>query len=105
MRIVSKQRNSARRMVLRSMAAAGLVALAPALAGCGSTFSQMPVIGVPEGMPRAPETAPSTPSIAGPRARGDKPMTAAERAKMEAELVAKGAQAAEERRQQIQRPE
>jgi len=51
--------------------------------------SQMPVVGLPEGMPRAPEVAPATPPVGARQAeRAGQPMTTAERARLEAELTA-----------------
>lgn len=72
------------------------------LGGCGSTMSQMPGIGVPPEVPRAPEYAPATPPV-GLQApsRPDKPMSAAERAKLEAELTAARTHAAERKRKEI----
>lgn len=106
MRIVSKQRLLAGFTTLRRVSALVLLGAALPLSGCGSSVSQLPGVGLPEGMPRAPENPPAIPPV-GER-RGDrtgKPMTAAERAKLEAELAAARTQAAEEKRQEIQRPD
>jgi hypothetical protein len=104
MQIVSNRKTAPRLPVRVRRARAVLLGLAFALAGCGSTVSQLPVVGLPEGMPPAPESAPATPPVGVSRGeRTGKPLTAEERAKLESELAAARTGAAANRRKQIQR--
>lgn len=94
---------------LRRIAGAAVVLAAFALAGCGSTVSRMPLIGLPDGLPAAPETAPETPSVAGRTGEeGRAPprrMTPEERQRLEADLRRAGTQGPDERRRRIHRPD
>jgi hypothetical protein len=82
-----------------------LVALAAAcgLQGCGSTIGSMPLIGTPANSPAAPEVTPEYPAVGVRPEPSLKAMTPQERAKLEAELVAARTQAAQEKRDQINR--
>ncbi len=104
MQIVSAQRFPARRGGWRRTGPAVLCAASLLLSACGSTVSQLPGVGLPEGAPAAPASAPETPPVGVARGqRTGKPMTAAERAKLEAELAAARTRAADQRREQIRR--
>lgn len=73
------------------------------LAGCGSTVGGMPVVGEPEQARTAPRVAAPIPNVYRATAsRTGQPMSAQERAKVEAELVNARDHAAETRRRQIQ---
>jgi hypothetical protein len=85
--------------------AAAALAAAVLLSGCGSTLATMPLIGEPAKTPPAPAVRPDYPNIGvKPSDRPDKPMTAAERQKVEAELNAARTQGADEKRKQINQP-
>lgn len=82
-------------------AALGLALLA---AGCGGTVARMPLVGEPAHIPPAPEVQPAYPPVGvSTSTRTGKPMTAAERAKVEASIARDRAQAAAERRKKIQK--
>lgn len=76
---------------------AALVIAAGTVAGCSSILSEMPqqVGGLPAGVPERPATPPSYPAVNDvPQARADRPMTDAERRKVQADLDAARAAAA-----------
>jgi hypothetical protein len=77
------------------------------LSGCGGSLGRMPLIGEPAGTPPPPDVRPEYPSVGSPRggSRDGRPMSAAERAKLEAELGAARTGAAEERRKKITEPD
>jgi hypothetical protein len=89
----------------RAAVAAGLalaLAAAGGLSACGSTFGGMPLIGEPEETPPAPAHRAAFPNVLeSGSTRTTKPMTAEERAKLEADLVAARTNAAQEMRQRI----
>jgi hypothetical protein len=65
------------------------LALAGGMAGCTSFVSDLPVVGEPAHIPKAPEAPPAFPAVHDmPPARDTKPLTAEERKKLEAELAA-----------------
>lgn len=85
---------------VRTVLPLGLLML---LCGCGSMISSLPVVGEPATAPAHPAEAPATPSLyARPDPQTDKALSAEERAKLEAELVAARTNAATLKRQEIQ---
>jgi len=84
-------------------ATAIVLASAGMLAGCGSFIGGLPVVGEPAGTPRAPAVQPDFPSVGvKPSQPAEKPMTAAERQKVETDLKAASTLAADEKRAMIQ---
>lgn len=83
------------------------VFLAFAVSGCGGYISQLPVVG-PGTIPPPPDVRPEYPSVSTKRVVDAKPMTAAERAaerlKLEAELVAARTGSVAQRRLSISQP-
>lgn len=106
MRIVSILQSPGRFTVnggLRVLAV--LVVCGLTLGGCAAAFRDKPLIGEPaEAVRTAPAARPPYPSVGVTPESTTKPMTAQERAKLEAELVDRRAKAADERRKQIQQP-
>jgi hypothetical protein len=96
LRTQPSSRRSGRRLALLAAAAGCLIGLS----GCGSMFAALPGIGEAPETPARPATMPPTPSVFR-SADQDKPMSAAERQKMEAELIAARERAAVQRREQI----
>jgi hypothetical protein len=94
-----------RRRPVKSVAVAAVVGgLALAMTGCGATVGRLPGVGEPTHVPAAQGVQPEYPSVAGPaNPRQGKPMTAAERAKVEASIARDRAKAAAERRKKIQK--
>lgn len=80
---------SGAKSALRATGAAAAIALATALAGCGAMIADLPVVGLPEGAPARPADAGAYPAVHDmPAAREEAPLDAAERARIEGELVA-----------------
>jgi hypothetical protein len=99
-------RRSARRLGFRLVAAMGLIAGATTLAGCGAMFASLPGIGEPAEAQNRPAVQPPTPNVYQPSAESNGgPMTANERAKVEADLRTARDRAAAERREQINSPD
>jgi hypothetical protein len=65
----------------------GVLALG-ALSGCsGATFAELPVIGMPAGMPQRPAEPPAFPAVyERPEPRADAPLSAEEQAKLTSDL-------------------
>lgn len=82
-----------------------MLACAVALSGCGSTIGKLPLIGEPKGTPPAPDVTPAAPSIGARPQRAEKPMTAAELQKAQADLNTARTQGPDERRKQIKEPD
>jgi hypothetical protein len=92
--------NGSRKVLAVAIAICGLT-----LGGCASAFRDKPLIGEPaEALRNAPPSRPPYPSVGVTPESTTKPMTAQERAKLEADLVDRRAKAADERRKQIQQP-
>jgi hypothetical protein len=73
--------------VARASALALLAAIA--VAGCTSTLSNLPLVGEPDTLPQRPGTPGAYPAVHDmPAPRDTKPLTEAERKKLEADLVA-----------------
>jgi hypothetical protein len=85
--------------------AAGCIAallVAASLGGCGSMIADMPLVGEPARTPPRPAVRPDYLSVNEPTTkRNTTPLTTTERAQAEADLVKDRAQAAQEKRQQI----
>ena len=81
---------------------AGLLA-ALALSGCGGYITQLPIVG-PGNVPPPPETRPEYPSVGVKSGPDVKAMTAAERLKLETELMAARTGSVAERRLLISQP-
>lgn len=79
------------------------LALAACAGGCGATIGQLPLVGEPANVPPPPEVAPAYPAVGMRPERSLKAMTAQERAKLEADLMAARTRAAQEKREQINR--
>ena len=66
-----------------------LLLAAAAVAGCTSTLSNLPIVGEPDKLPQRPDTPASYPAVHDmPAPRDTKPLTEADRKKLEDELVA-----------------
>ncbi len=88
----------------RVIGTAAALALSAILCGCGATVGSMPLIGEPARTPAAPAVTADYPLVSEPATkRTTTPLTAAERATFEADLVKDRAQAAQEKRDQINR--
>jgi hypothetical protein len=86
----------------RTIVGFAAIALAAALCACGPTIANMPLIGEPSRTPARPDVRPDFPAVSEPMThRTTTPLTAAERAKVEADLIKDRTQAAQEMRQQI----
>jgi hypothetical protein len=89
--MMSNSRYSTPRTALlrRTMTLAWLVCGAAAVSGCASTIADLPVVGLPAGTPARPQQQPAYPAVHDmPVTRETKPLTEAERKKLEAELAA-----------------
>ena len=92
---------------VRIPAAAALAIAAAALSGCGSTIASLPGIGEPaEAQKLRSAVTPETPNVYLPAAeRDNRAMNAAERAKLQSDLVTARDRAATDKREQINRPD
>ncbi len=83
-----------------------MVLAAAALSGCGSTIASLPGIGEPEEAQKLrPAVTPETPNVYVPAAeRDNRAMNAAERAKLQGDLVTARERAAIDKREEINRP-
>jgi hypothetical protein len=74
---------------LRAAGVAMVLAATIAASGCTSTLSNLPVVGEPDHLPKRPDNAGEFPAVHDmPTPRDTKPLTEAERQKLEAELAA-----------------
>ena len=74
--------------VVRTAAAAAMIALVAGLGGCGALVADLPVVGLPEGAPARPADPGAYPAVHDmPAARVDTPLDAAARDRIEQELV------------------
>jgi hypothetical protein len=90
---------------MRLFIALAFVASTIALAGCGSTIASMPLIGEPDIAQNRPAVQPEYRPVFGkPVEPENKPMTAAERDKLQAELAAEREGAADAKRKKINQP-
>jgi hypothetical protein len=81
------------------------MACALGLSACGSTIASLPLVGEPaESQASRPAATPAYPDAFAKTGTDAKPMTPAERAKLEAELTAARDQSAAQRREEISRP-
>ena len=82
-----------------------MIACIAALAGCGSTIASLPYVGEPpEAQASRPASTPDYPDAFNKPASEAKPMTAAERQKLEAELTAARDRSVAQRREEINQP-
>jgi hypothetical protein len=88
---------------LRAYPPLAALAAALVLGGCGSTIAKMPLIGEPDIAQNRPAVQPEFQPVFRPTEPGKKPMTPAERDKLQAELAAQRESAANAKREEINR--
>lgn len=73
----------------RLAAVVAALALAASVAGCGSMIADLPTVGLPAGVPERPANPGAFPDVHdNATVRDEEPLSAADRARIEAELVA-----------------